>query len=146
MASVLHRTTKQFLQSVNTPDYPVLDWIIEPDLSAVTGFDSKYWTITGDVVTLMDQSARDAVDAAEVEAVRDAAVAQLQQIEDILRAFMLTVLAEFNLHALKHNEILDAIDNGANLAGVKTNIAAIGDYAQRTELQLRNSIRSKLGS
>ena len=68
MANVLNRTTKQYLASANTPDYPVIDWIINPDLSATTGFNSKYWTITGDVITLMSQAERDAVDAAELAA------------------------------------------------------------------------------
>lgn len=65
MAAVLNRATKEYLKSVNTPDYGV-DWIINPDLSAVVGHPSKYWVITGDVVTLMDLAARDAVDAQEV--------------------------------------------------------------------------------
>src|SRR3990167_3337051 len=76
-ASVLNRTTKQYLVSVNTPDYPTADWIIEPDLSAVTGFDSRYWTITGDAVTLKTLSERNAVDAALLELSRDATAAQV---------------------------------------------------------------------
>jgi len=30
MADVINRTTFQYLRSVNTPDYPVRDWIINP--------------------------------------------------------------------------------------------------------------------
>lgn len=44
-------------------------WVYDPDLSAVTGQPSKYWIITGDVVSLMNQAARDAVDVAEAAAV-----------------------------------------------------------------------------
>lgn len=36
MADVLNRITREFIQSANTPDYPVADWIHNPDLSAVT--------------------------------------------------------------------------------------------------------------
>jgi len=68
MANVLNRTSKQYLKSVNTPDFPVSDWIVDPDLSAVNSFPNKYWVISGDVVSLMDQAARSAVDAAELEA------------------------------------------------------------------------------
>lgn len=147
MAAVLNRTTKAYLPSANTPDFPVAEWIINPDLSAVVGFPSKYWEISGDVVSLMSQVDRDALDAADMQSQRDAAVAQLQQVEDVLRAFMLTVLDEFNRHALKHNELLDAIDGAANsAAGIKTAVAAITDYPQRTELDLRTVIRAKLGS
>lgn len=51
MANVLNRVTKEYRTSVNTPDFPVSQWIINPDLSAVSGLAPKYWTITGDVVT-----------------------------------------------------------------------------------------------
>ena len=64
MATVLNRTTKQLIRSVNTPDYNPVDWIINPDLTAVEGWPSIYWTITGDVVTLQNQTERDATDAA----------------------------------------------------------------------------------
>jgi hypothetical protein len=122
------------------------EWIHAPDLSAVAAFPAKYWIVTGDAVALMDAAQRDAVDAAERDARRDAAVQQLDQLEDVLRAFMLSVLDELNNHAAKVNEILDAIDSGANLAAVKTNIAAIADFPQRTVDQLKTVIRSKLGS
>jgi hypothetical protein len=62
MANVLNRTTKQFLTSQNTPDFDPAQWIISPDLSAVAAFPSQYWTITGDVVTLMNVAQRNAVD------------------------------------------------------------------------------------
>ena len=68
MANVLNRTTKQYLTSVSTPDYPTGDWIINPDLSATTGEPNKYWVITGDVVSVMKQSEKDTVDAAEEKA------------------------------------------------------------------------------
>lgn len=146
MAAVLHRTTLQYLPSANTPDYPVIDWIINPDLSAVIGVANKYWKVTGDVVSEMTQGEKDAKDAADLTFQRDAAVAQLQQTEDVLRAFMLTVLDELNLHAAKTNSIMTAIDNNSTLANIKTAIAAIADYPTRTETQLRTTIRSKLGS
>jgi hypothetical protein len=64
MASVLNRTTKEYRASANTPDFPEIDWIINPDMSAVVGFDSRYWVITGDVVSLMAEVDRTALDAA----------------------------------------------------------------------------------
>ena len=59
MASALHRTTKQYLESVNTPDYDVADWIINPDLAAVDGISTKYWKITGDSVSEMTPEEKD---------------------------------------------------------------------------------------
>lgn len=63
MAAVLNRTTLQYLPSVNTPDYPVLQWVIEPDLSAVVGVPHRYWKLTGDVVSEMTAPEKAAVDA-----------------------------------------------------------------------------------
>lgn len=146
MANVLHRTTKQYLSSVNTPDYPVIDWIREPDLSAVVGWQSKYWIITGDVVTLADAAARAAIDAADLQTMRDAVVAQLDQTEDVLRAFMLAVLDELNAHAAKINAALSAIDSSTNYSSLKTNIGAVADYPARTVANLRAAVRAKLGS
>ena len=66
MADVLNRTTLQYPQSVNTPNYPESDWIINPDLSQVEGYESKYWVLNGDSILLMTQAERDAVDASEL--------------------------------------------------------------------------------
>ncbi len=79
MANVLNRTTgaaypyrKDLRLSVNTPDYDSADWIINPDLSAVQAFDSIYWSISGDTVSVVDAATR---------AARDTEIANQQQIE-----------------------------------------------------------------
>lgn len=146
MSTVLNRTTRQLILSAHTPDYPVGQWIIGPDLAAVAGFASKYWVITGDVVSLMNQAARDAVDAADLAAGRDAVVAALDAAEVIDRAVLLVILDELNLHALKINAILDAIDAAVSLAGLKTAVGTITDYPHRTVQQLRTAVRNKLGT
>lgn len=66
MANVLNRTTKEYLTSVNTPDFPEHIWIINPDVSAVIQAPTKYWIVTGDSVSLMNQSQRNAVDDQEL--------------------------------------------------------------------------------
>jgi hypothetical protein len=146
MASVLNRTTKVYLASANTPDYPVAEWIINPDMSAVAGQPSKYWTITGDVVTLMDQAQRDAVDASLLNASRDMTASVLAQPEEYPRGYALVALDELNAHALKLNAILDAVDAATTLADLKSRIALITDYPQRTIQQMQNAVRSKLGT
>lgn len=146
MANVLNRVTREFLHSVHEPDYPVQDWIHNPDLAAVAGSPAKYWVITGDTVSLMDQAARGAVDAAELEARRDEEAAQLVNLEGVLRAFMLIVVDEFNAHANKTNSILSAMDASTSLADMKTRIGQIADYPIRTAEQLRTAIRNRMGS
>lgn len=72
MASVLHRTTKEFRGSVNTPDFDVGTWIINPDLSAVTGQPNKYWIIDppgSDTVRLATAPEQAVIDAAIADAI-----------------------------------------------------------------------------
>lgn len=99
MAAVLHRATKRFLRSANTPDYPAGEWIINPDLSAVDGFHHKYWVISGDVVSLMPQAERDAVDAAEAQASIDSNRAEQKDKLDkerLLKGIVLWARDELN--------------------------------------------------
>lgn len=146
MPNYLHRTTKQQLRSIAPADLPEpeANYIRDPDLSAVTGQPPKYWLIAGDTVTLMDQSARDAVDAAELSAESDSIADELDTPRTIVRAFAEVLLDELNAHALKINAILDAIDNANNLGDVKTSVAVIADHPQRSLAQLKTAVRSKL--
>jgi hypothetical protein len=146
MANALHRTTKQYLQSVDTPAYPVIDWIIDPNLSAVTGFDVRYWKITGNVVSLMTLAERTAVDTAINNANRDAIANSLDFVDNVERATLLVLLDELNSHADKFNALFAAIAAGTSLADLKTKVAAVGNYPQRTLLQLKTALRNKLGS
>lgn len=102
MANVLNRTTKQYLISVNTPEYPTGQWIINPDLTAVQGFDSKYWQITGDEVNLMPQAQRDAVDVAELNARNDAIANQLTD-NPYYSGLVQALIDEINILRAVHN-------------------------------------------
>ena len=121
-------------------------WLYRPNLDAVEGFPSKYWIVTGDVVTLMDQPERDAVDAAELTASRDSTVSQLDGPEDILRAFMLLVVEEFNNHATRLNGIKDGISAANSLSDVKAAMVSVPTMPTRTAADLKAAIRNNLGS
>ena len=124
MPKWLHRTTKQLLRSVPSGELPEpqANYIEEPDLSAVLSFPSKYWKIAGNNILLMSTPERAAVDAAEETARRDSTANELDQLENILRAFALVVLDEFNVLRAQHG------------------------LPQRTIAQLKNALRNKLGS
>lgn len=62
----------------------------------------------------------------------------------LARALAAVLLDELNLHALKINAILDAVDAATSLADLKTRIAAIPDYPQRTLAQIKTAIQNKL--
>jgi hypothetical protein len=60
MATVIHRTTKQFLKSVHTPSHPSNLWIHNPDMSGVEGVEPVFWKIDGDLVSEMSSAEKDA--------------------------------------------------------------------------------------
>ena len=117
MANVVHRTTKEFRRSVNTLDFDVGTWIINPDLSTLVGVPSKYWEISGDVVSAMNQAAKDAVDAADTAtAVTADKVSQKSHLDDNVRWQSLFVWLAGNTQTTKtageiQTDIEDGIDS-----------------------------------
>ncbi len=105
MADYLHRTTLQYLKSTSPADLPdgLINYIKYPDLSAVQGQPVKYWEISGDIVSLADQTTRDAIDAAELSNDRDTNAARMDDIEDITRALALATLDEINILRAQHS-------------------------------------------
>ena len=68
MGLVINKTTFAVLKSVNTPDYPEADWLVDPDLSSVEGVDQKYWKIAGGQVVEMNSTEKAVVNAAASQA------------------------------------------------------------------------------
>ena len=120
------------------------EWIYDPDLSAVAGEPSKYWIITNDVVTLMSQPLRDAVDAAEEVARLDSVADELDRTQSILKAFAEVLVDELNNRADANNAVLAAAASATSLATFKTAMAAISDTPQRTLAQIKTAARNKL--
>ena len=79
MANVLNRHTKQFLHSVNTPDFNPVDWIINPNLSCVKNVPWKYIKIVDDNVVEMTQKEKDVVDATELIQYKKEAVLAMKE-------------------------------------------------------------------
>lgn len=146
----LNRTTKQLILNTDAASMAErfvgdfsgyasnVEWVYDPDLSAVAGWPSKYWLIAvypSDTVSLMDAAERAVVDAVELASERDAVVAQIDNAEDILRAFVLVVMDEMNLLREQFNTTT------AESAQLTTTT-----YSDRTVAQLRAAIRGKLGT
>jgi len=149
VSTALHRTTKQYVESADTPAFPTATWILnsaQANALWAANVPTKYWNIVGDAVTEMSPAEKAAVDASLLSSSRDKSVTELDQVENILRAFVLVLMDELNLHAATVTAILNAIDGAASLADVKTSVGAIADLPQRTNGQLKTSIRNKLGT
>jgi len=78
MANVLHRHTHEYRRSVNTPEYDMVDWVINPDLAAVQRVDPRYWFIEpDDQIREMTQAEKDAKDSADIDELRAAKNAEI---------------------------------------------------------------------
>ena len=105
MGDYLHRTTKAYRRSVSPNDLsePLMNYIEDPDLSAVAGVPLIYWIITGDVITEMSQSEKDTVDAAFLSAVRDAEIqAEIDNLESTMRQLVKLIISEINVLRNEH--------------------------------------------
>ena len=141
MANVLHRTSKVFLSSQNTPDFSPVTWIINPDMSEVEGFQDKYWIITGDIVTLMTQIERDAVDAAEAAALvlshRSIGVASIDVPPNVNeRAIIHSLNQRINFATNRIIELQDRVqamlDSTGGVANLRTDGLAVSISATST--------------
>jgi hypothetical protein len=48
MGAVLNRTSLQYIEFVNTPDYDPTVWVIDPDITPVESVSSMFWFINSD--------------------------------------------------------------------------------------------------
>ena len=134
MSSVVNRSTKVYLRSVHTPDYPIQDWVIDPDLSAVIGVDNKYLVVTGDIISEMGAAAKSVVDAAEISTRRDAEADKLNQTQDVMVEFFKLVIEELNTLRQQFN----------TTTGEVTQLNTT-TYTPRTMAQLKTALRNALG-
>tara|TARA_R110002126_G_scaffold84465_3_gene205236 strand:- start:2616 stop:3062 length:447 start_codon:yes stop_codon:yes gene_type:complete len=148
MASVIHRTTFQYLGSADTPNYPEPTWKHNPDMSQVVGLAKFLWKWDAGTERPIPQTAGEqaATILERLESSRDDTISSLDGVEDILRAMASLLVTEFNAHTDKINAILDAADNANNLSTFKAAMGAIADQPTRTLSQFRTAIRNNLGS
>jgi hypothetical protein len=150
MADVLNTSTLEMRASVNEAQQPYASdpWIVisraQFDLWSTIPQQYRKWT--GVAVEEMTGPEKLAVDLAALEASRDSIVQQLDQQEDILRAFAGLLVDELNAHTDRTNALLDAIDAAASLAALKTSAASIQNLPVRDLSQLRQAIRNKIGT
>lgn len=145
MADFVNPTTCDLVGSVSQMPAP---WVVctRENLLAWGAILPRHRKWVTDHVEEMTVGEKATADAAILTAARAAAAAQLDRQEDVLRAFMLTVLDEFNGHATKLNAVLSAVDAATSLGDLKTRVGLIADYPARTAEQLRTAIHNKLGS
>jgi hypothetical protein len=121
-----------FLAGDNGDGKTGVDWLSQTPMPAVA-----------EIEAITDPQIATAVTSRE-RAVLSALVNAAQREAALTRAAVLVILDEFNAHALKTNAILNAVDGAATLAALKTAVAAIADYPQRTKAQLLTAMQNKI--
>lgn len=102
----------QYLQSVNTPEYSGdPDVIVNPDISSVVNVPHKYWKRVGNTVAEMTQAEKDAINAAELQARKDAVVDPSNaNLKDILTALIKVINVRLSAgQKITKQELIDAI-------------------------------------
>ena len=148
MADVVHRTTLEYLRSVNTPEYPVIDWIINPNLSALAAVPQRYWKVSGDLVVEMtagEKTAKDAADAAAIVS-SDQTVAKADCDLRAETAIVQTLVDEINVLRQWLASFKVEVAAASNLADLKTRVATLPATADRTYVQARTAIRNRIDS
>lgn len=109
-------------------------------------YDASTGQVTQVPFTAAEETARDAEESSAVSVRLDAIVAEIDNAEDILRAFVLVLIDELNLHSSTIAAMLTASVNATSLNDFKTRMSQIPAIPQRTTPQLRTAIRNKLGT
>jgi len=104
MPLYVHRTTFQVLPSTSTASLtePEANYVKDPSPWPFTTEPARYWLLTSDVFSVVDQATKDAIDTALLVASRDELANDIDRAETYLRAFALVVLDEFNDHSFCH--------------------------------------------
>jgi hypothetical protein len=97
---------------------------------------TRVWSVT-------DKTAQQLLD--EANARRDSATAQLDDLEDMLRAVLLVIKDEFNRHSEYAATVKAQTALATSLANFQTRMAAIPVVPTRTTADLRTAVRNKLG-
>ena len=125
MANVINRTTRDsagallYHASVNTPDYDTNDWLVNPDLSGVSGVEPYYWKVTGAPpggdVEEMDAGEKTAVDTARLAAAKAARKTALETEGDSYLAQRYPAGVVTQLGAVYIDAVRDRPERGAYL-------------------------------
>ena len=100
MGNFLHRTKKRYLSSTSPNELPedISNYIEQPDLSAVEGVPTKYWVITGDIVSEMSSAEKAIVDQALLDIARDSRIqSAIDGVESDMRQVVKMLIAELNI-------------------------------------------------
>ncbi len=111
MSAVIKRTSNangiyEYKPSVHTPDYDSGTWLHNPDLTAVSGVDQRYWKTVSETVVEMSQAEKDAVDAS-IETQSPSIVSYMQSNQIVTDSVTGLVGPPHIMNILMHERLLN---------------------------------------
>ncbi len=145
MSDFVNPVTTDLRLSVNDMPAP---WVecTRAQYESWSAIQHRYRKWVTDHIEEMTAPEKSAVNAAALEAAREASMQQLDNFEDNLRCFAQVMADGFNAHAARTNTILSSIDGAATFAALKTAVAGINNLPTYNMSELRAAIRAKKGT
>lgn len=147
MASVLNKTTGQYLLSVHTPDFPAASWFHNPDISAVAAVPTRYWRLNTNPVEEMNAGEKAVVDAAIAASAKAAAKTTANVSIDGNVGYQLRALAKLTvdeINALRQwlADFKTQTAAATNLANFQSRVAALPGTPDRTLAQAKAAYKN----
>jgi hypothetical protein len=76
--SVINRTTYEYKVGVDSAAYDTGAWLRDPDVSALSAVQKKYWKVSGDTVVEMDSSEKATVDGSAIGGIKSGKIGGLK--------------------------------------------------------------------
>ena len=102
--------TPEYLTSVHTPDYEGdPDVLVNPDISAVQNIDKKYWKRLGNTIVEMNLAEKQAIEAMELLARKNAANDFGIEMKTALTALIKVINLRLPTNKITKQEMIDAL-------------------------------------
>jgi hypothetical protein len=144
----------QYLRSVNTPEYSSdPDVLVNPDVTALTAVDLKYWKRVGNAVQEMTSGEKATVDSAAAAVVVTANRTAANEIttdaySDGIKWRALTMILLDELNDLRQWTVAfkAQVAAASTLADLKTRVATLATLSDRTIAQAKTAYANKVNA
>lgn len=114
MANVLNKTTLEYKESVNTPDFPKEDYLHDPDPNVIKNVPERYWKVSGESLKEMSPDEKAAKDA---QTLSEDISSFAQALKDKLESYLFSKYSTADLVAIS------IIHQAAIIQGLQTRAA-----------------------
>lgn len=117
MSIAINRNTKKILNNIYTGFLNPVEWLINPDLSAVSNLKQKYWKLVGDSVVAMNDTEKAQADIDELNDIKNI---KINKVVKEIEAFFKTRYSgstQLSMTVLFFEALNNGLNNRANYLG-----------------------------